>query len=185
MHDDLRNHANEKVSNQTNGETETGPIVTELHDIQAVAVEVDVAVEIHLMEGLHGNLLLAIVLAFILRLLEGKVVLDALARVLGFLVLSGADGRDDHPVSSQERQTGEQREKEGRFGAAAELPGKPVGWDDQKGGEANQGEAVVASSISWKGRIFDGGVLAEEERGQYDAQTTKASSLGFVLKGCE
>lgn len=162
MHDNLGNHANKEVLDQTDGETEAGPIVAELHNLKAVAVEVDVAFKVHLMEGLHGNLLLAIVLALVLRLLESKVVLDALARVLGLLVLSRANRRDNHPVGSQERQTGEHREEEGSLGATTELPGEPVRWNDQDRGEAHQGEAVIACGIGWQGSIFDGGVLEDE-----------------------
>lgn len=122
MHDDLGNHAREEVLDQADGEAETGPVVSELHDLEAVTVEVNVAVKVHLVEGLHGDFLLAVVLGLVLGLLEAEVVLYALTRVLGLLILAGTDGRDHQPVDGQERQTGKDGEEQGSFGATADLP---------------------------------------------------------------
>lgn len=91
MHDDLRNHAEKEELDQTNGEAEAGPVMPVLHDLEAVTVEVDVAVKVHLMEGLHRDLVLAMVLALVLGLLEREVMLNRAPRKLGLLILAGAD----------------------------------------------------------------------------------------------
>lgn len=92
MHDNLRNHASEEVPDQADGEAEAGPVVPVLHNLEGVAVEVDVTVKILLVEGLHGDPGLAMVLELILGLLEGEVVLDGAAGEPGLLGLAGADG---------------------------------------------------------------------------------------------
>lgn len=122
MHDDLGNHAEEEVLDQANGEAEVGPVMAELHDLEAVSVKVDVAVKVHLVEGLHGHLVLAMVLGLVLGLLEGEVVLDALARVLCLFVFARADGGDNQPVGSQQRKTGEEGEEDGSLKTTANLP---------------------------------------------------------------
>lgn len=101
VHDDLRKHSQEEVLDQANGEAEASPVMAVLHDLEAVAVEVDFAVKVHLMEGLHGDLVLAMVLGLVLGLLEGEVVLDRLARVASLFILAGADGGNNEPKTGQ------------------------------------------------------------------------------------
>lgn len=105
--------------------------MTVLHDLEAVAVEVDVTVKVHLMEGLHRDLILAMVLGFVLGLLEGEVVLDGLARVASLLVLAGADGGDDEPKTGQQRNGGDERKEDGGLEATTNLPSQPVGRNAQ------------------------------------------------------
>lgn len=97
MHDELGNHAEEEVLDQTNCETEASPVMAVLQDIKAIALELDITIKVHLIEGLHGNLAGATVLGAVGLLLEVKVILDGTARQLGLLRLAGADGRDDEP----------------------------------------------------------------------------------------
>lgn len=79
-----------------------------LHDLEAVTVEVDVAVKVHLVEGLHGDLVLAMVLGLVGGLLEGEVVLDGAAGISSLLVLARADGRHDQPEAGQQGDCGEE-----------------------------------------------------------------------------
>lgn len=122
MHDDLGDHAKEEELDQANGEAEASPVVTELHDLEAIAVKVDITVKVHLVESLHGHLVLAMVFGLVFGLLEGEIVLNALARVLGLLVLARTDGRDNQPVGSQQRSTGEDGEEDGSLETTADLP---------------------------------------------------------------
>ncbi len=94
VHDDLRNHAEQEIPDEADGEPEACPIVSIFHDLQTVAIELHIPVKVHLVEGLHGNLGPAMVLGLIGGLLEGEVVLDGAAGESGLLVEAGADGRD-------------------------------------------------------------------------------------------
>lgn len=131
MHDHFGKHAKKEVLDQANGEAEAGPIVAVLHDLQAVAIEVDITVKVHLVEGLHGDLVFAMVLGLVLGLLEGEVVLDRLARVAGLFVLARADGRDDEPETGQQRNSGQEGKEDGRLETTSNLPRQPVGRNAQ------------------------------------------------------
>lgn len=122
MHDHLRDHASEEEPDQADGEAEVGPVVPILHYLEAVTVELDVAVKVHLVEGLHGDLVLAMVLGLVGRLLEGEVVLDRTAGIASLLVLARADGGDDQPEASQQGDGGEEGKEESGLVATADLP---------------------------------------------------------------
>lgn len=122
MHNDLGDHASKEVLDQTEGEAEASPVMSVLEGLQAVTVELDVAVKVHLVEGLHGDLALAMVLGLVFGLLEGEVVLDGAAGELGLLSLARRDGRDCEPESTEERRRGEDGEEEGKLKPTANLP---------------------------------------------------------------
>lgn len=148
VHDNLGNHAKEEVLDKADSESEAGPVMAELHDLEAITVEVDITIKVHLVESLHGDLVLAMVFGLVFRLLEGKVVLNTLARVLGLFIFARADGGDDQPVRSQQRSAGEDGEEDGSLETTADLPCQPVGGDDHDTGEGEEREAVIARSIS-------------------------------------
>lgn len=159
MHDNLRHHAEDEELDQANGETEAGPVMAVLHNLQTVAVEVDITIKVHLVESLHGNLVLALVLGLVFGLLEGEVVLDWATGKLGLLILARADGGDHQPEASQQGESREEGEEEGSLEATTNLPRQPVGRDDQDGSKRKEREAVIASRISREGCILDGRVL--------------------------
>lgn len=97
VHDDFRDHAKNEVLAKAPGEAEAGPVMSILHDVQAVTVKVNLVVEVHLLERLQGNSVLSIVLGSVGLLLECEVVLDGTAGVLGLLVLSWRQGRNSDP----------------------------------------------------------------------------------------
>ena len=68
--DHLGNHAKEKVLDQTESEAGLGPIVAPFEDLEHVTVELNLAIEVLLLEGLDRDLLLAIVGITVLLLLE-------------------------------------------------------------------------------------------------------------------
>lgn len=161
MHDDLRNHAKEKVLDKADSEAKAGPVMAEFHDLEAITIKVDFTVKVHLVEGLHWDLVLAMIFGLVFRFLESKVVLNTLARVLGLFIFARTDGGDDQPVSSQQRSTGEDGEEDGRLEATADLPCQPVRGNDHDGSEAEEREAVIARGIRWQGSILDSWVLLE------------------------
>lgn len=56
---------------KTEGESEIGPVVSVFQDFQGIALQIDLLVEVHLGECLHGNLIPAIVFVSIFLGAEG------------------------------------------------------------------------------------------------------------------
>lgn len=159
VHDELGNHAQQEVLDQADGEAEASPVVTVLEDLEAVALEVDVTVKVHLVEGLHGDLVGAMVLETVGLLLELEVVLNGTAGVLGLCGLAGGDGGDNKPPAGQDGKIKEDSEEDEGLEATANLPLQPEGNAKQDGEQDLVVERVGARSISWEGSILDGGVL--------------------------
>lgn len=91
MHDNLWCEVEEDVLEEANGESEAGPVCAVLKDIQAVTIEFNVAVKVHVVEALHWDSGLAMVLQPIGLVLKGEVVLDWAARQPDFLVAARAE----------------------------------------------------------------------------------------------
>jgi hypothetical protein len=62
-----------------------------LHYLQAVTIEVNMAVEIHFEERPHRDLVLAAILEAISLLMEREVVLDGTARISSLFILAGSE----------------------------------------------------------------------------------------------
>lgn len=159
VHDELGNHAQQKVLDETDGEAEAGPVVTVLHNLEAVTLEVDVTVKVHLVEGLHGDLVGATVLETVGLLLEVQVVLDGTARELGLVRLTRGDGGDGEPPSCQDGQINDESEEDEGLEATANLPHQPERNSSEDGEQDLVVERVGARSICWEGCILDGRVL--------------------------
>lgn len=155
MHDDLGDHAEQEELDDMDGEAEASPVVAVLHDLEGVPVEVDVSIKVHLVERLHGDLVLAMVLGLVGRLLEGQVVLDGAAGVAGLLVLTRADRGDDDPVAAQDWDRREDGKEEGELEAAANLPRQVQGNNGQDREDEEVGEALGAGGVGGEWRIFD------------------------------
>lgn len=158
VHDQLRDHAKQEVLDQAKGEAEVGPVMAELQNVQAVALEVDVAIEVLLVESLHGNLLATVGLT-VLCLVELKVCLDGLARELGLLVLAGGIFGGDNPESGEDRQVNDQSEEDPCLQPSAELPGNIGGDTDKQRDQGGVGEVVTAIAICGQRSIGDRWVL--------------------------
>lgn len=113
MHDNLRHHSSQEILVQAPGELELGPVMSVLKHLQRITLEVHLSVKVHLMEGLHGDLGLAMVLGTIMLAQEVQVVLDRTAGILGLFILSRRDGRRNGPVGHQDRDGGENGEEQG------------------------------------------------------------------------
>lgn len=159
MHDHLGEGLEEEELDQADGEAEASPVVAVLEHLQAVAVEVDVAVEVHLLERLHRDLVLAMVLGLVGGLLEGEVVLHRAAGQSGFLVLPGRERRDDEPEAAEDGKGGEDGKKDGSLQPAADLPREPERDEELETYEEPEREGVGTGAVGRQGGILDGGIL--------------------------
>lgn len=162
MHDHLRNHAQQKVLDQSEGEAEVGPVVAHLQDLETVALEIDIAIEVLLVESLHGDLLAAIVLVLVLLLVELDVGLDGLAGELGLLVLAGGILGGGNPESGKDREIDNQSEENPGLEAAAELVGDVGGDTDEERKEGLVVEVVGADAICGQRSVGNRRILCSQ-----------------------
>jgi hypothetical protein len=158
VHDNLGNHAKEEELDESNGETEAGPVMTVLHGLEAVTLEVDIAVKVHLVEGLHGDLVVATVLDTVGLLLEVEVELDTTVRKADLVVLARADGRDNKPPNGEHRKIDDEGEEDGGLEATTKLPAEPPRDQSQEGDENIVVEGIGTRPIGGKGSVLDGRV---------------------------
>ena len=97
MHNHLWYHAKQKVLEQTGRKAENGPVMAILHYVEGIALEVDKAIKIHLVESLHRYLVLAPVSHPVLLPLKGEVVLHWFSRDFSFLVQAWREARGERP----------------------------------------------------------------------------------------
>lgn len=71
VHDHFWNHAGEEEPEEGDCEAEGGPVMAVLKSLEHVAVDTDLAIKVHLVEGLHGYLGLAVVLLLVRVAVEG------------------------------------------------------------------------------------------------------------------
>lgn len=159
MHDNLRNHAKEEELDETNGEAEAGPVVAVLHNLEAVTLEVNITIEVHLVEGLHGDLVAATVLEAVGLLLELEVVLDTTVRKANLLILARADGGDDKPPSGEQGKIDDEGEEDGGLESTANLAAEEPRDSYQDGDEDIVVEGIGTRAIGRKRSVLDGGIL--------------------------
>lgn len=131
MHNDFRGELEENELEQADGESEAGPVGTVLEDLEAVAIKLDIALKVHVVESLNWDLGPSTVLELIGVILEGEVVLDWATRKFHFLILARAESRVEVPEGNQERDRGEEAEKNRRLQTAADFPGR-VCWNNEQ-----------------------------------------------------
>lgn len=156
MHDHLGNHASEEEADQTNSEAEASPVMTVLEDLKSIALEVNLTVKVHLVEGLHGDLVLATVLGLVGLVLELEVVLNALVGETSLLILAGANGRDNQPEGSEEREVDEDGEEDKSLEATTDLPLQIVRDTDEDGDEEGVAERVGTRAVRRERSIGNG-----------------------------
>jgi hypothetical protein len=159
VHDNLRNHAKEEELDETNGEAEAGPVVAVHHNLEAVTLEVNIAIEVHLVEGLHGDLVAATVLEAVGLLLELEVVLDTTVRKANLLILARADGGDDKPPSGEQGKIDDEGEEDGGLESTANLSAEEPRDSYQDGDEDIVVEGIGTRAIGRKRSVLDGGIL--------------------------
>lgn len=139
VHDHFRHHASKEEPEERQSEAEVGPVMAVLHDLQRIAIELHQAIKVHLVEGLHGNLVPATVLCLVAISFEGEVVLDRCTGVASLLVQARGHGGGDGPEDHQDGDGEENGEDCPCYQTASELPGD-VAWD---GGQEGEEEEVV------------------------------------------
>lgn len=162
VHDDLRCELEEDEFEQADGKSEVGPVGSVLEDLETVAVELNIAIEVHVVEGLHWDLAPSAVLELVGLVLEGEVVLDWAAWQFDLLVLARAHARHDEPERDENWDGGEEGEEDGSLQASADLPCHVRWGDEEQGEEDDIGERVAARTIGWERRIGDGWELIEQ-----------------------
>lgn len=159
MHQHLGNETCQEVLVQAHGEAEASPVVSVLEAVESIALEIDLASEILLVEGFHGDLALAMVLGAVMGAVEVEIVLDRTTRVLGLFILSRGDRRSNSPEDHQDRDRSEDGEEDGSIETSAHLAGQVPRNTDEQRDQEDIGEAVAARSVRRKRSILDCGIL--------------------------
>lgn len=140
---------------ETHGETEIGPIMSEFESLQSIHLEVHLAIEVLLVEGLHGNLALAMVGGTVMLAVEVQIVLDGTATVLGLLSLAGRDRRSHGPEGHENGDGCEESEENGGVETASDLTSQVPGDHDHQEDHQSIGEAVTTRGVRRNRSILD------------------------------
>lgn len=130
VHDQLRNHAKQEKLDQTNGKSEASPVMTVFHDLEAVALEINISIKVHFMESLHWDLVQTTVLGTISFLFKVEIEFNRTAGKLRLLIAARANRRNDEPPRGQKRKIDEQSEKYESLEPTAKLPFQIVWYSE-------------------------------------------------------
>lgn len=108
VHNNFRRKDEENVLEQAQSKSEASPIVSVLHNLQAISIELNISIKVHAVEGLHWDLVAAVVLGLVGRVLEGKVMLDWATWVSSLLILARAERGSQIPEADQDWYCGEE-----------------------------------------------------------------------------
>lgn len=154
--DNLRNQVKEDVFEEFRREVEVSPIVAEFHNFEDVAwkmtcqlelkaevlsrtyeqdftFKVNLAVEICVVENLHGDLVLSVIIFFKLFITNVDVLCNIFPRQLYALVDATADVRHEHPITKRDGEAEESNEEPVRV--------EPASVDERKGALDHIGHA--------------------------------------------
>jgi hypothetical protein len=96
--------------------------VSVFHYLQTIPVEVNLAIKVHIVECLHGDLVGSSVLELVGLILERKVVFNRAAWNSGLFVLAGTEGRREVPETNQDRDRREETKEDTGLQPSADLP---------------------------------------------------------------
>ena len=159
VHNDFWHHARDKVHHNANREPKARPIMPQLEHIQHIALNIHLPIKVLLMERMHGDLIPSIILLPVLLPVEGQILLNALAREAGLLVLARREGGVARPEGGEDGDGREEGEEDGCLKAAAEFPGEVVGDAAEGCEEQDVVELLAAGPVGGERCIFDGGIL--------------------------
>ena len=120
-----------------------------LHCLQAVPLEVNLAIEVHFVEGLHWNLVLAMVFRPITFSVEGEVVLNWTTRKFCFFRLARRDSRGDTPEDHENRDGCEEREEQGSPKPSTDLTCGVPRCNDEETNEEIVVECLATRGVCW------------------------------------
>jgi hypothetical protein len=147
------------VLDQAESEPWLGPVVAPLEDLQHVAIELHLTIEVLLLEGLDGDLLLAIVCIAVLGLVELEVVFNGLAGQLGLLVHAGGEFRREPPEGAQNGEEQDKSEENPCLEAHAPAPCDVGGDTDEQRDEERVVERLATRALGGQRGIGNGRVL--------------------------
>lgn len=159
VHDDFGHHASKEEPEERQSEAEVGPVVTVLHDLEGVAVEVDIAVKVLLVEGLHGDLAAAVVLGAVGLLVELEVVLNRGTRVASLLVLAGSVAGGNGPESHQDGDGSQNGKEDPCLETTTDLVGHVAGDTAEESEEDIVVERLATSCVGGERSVLDSWVL--------------------------
>lgn len=119
------------------------------HDLEAVPIEVNVTIKVHVMKSLHWNLVASSVLELVGLILEGKVVFDRAAWNSGFFILARTERRGEVPEANQDGNCGEDTKEDAGLQPPTDFPGQVCWGECNEGEEEDVREAFVARAVSW------------------------------------
>lgn len=151
---------------QVEGEAKGGPVVTVLHDLEGVAVEVDLALDVLFVKRLHRDLVAPAVLGPVRLALEGEVVARGTAGDFDLVVEARAVRRHDLPDDHQHGDGGEDAQEDGRLGTAPKPRRKIPRRDNHGRRHGEVGELLIARPISGQRSILNCGRLLRCELNQ-------------------
>lgn len=155
----LWDHGKEEVLDQSEGEAGLGPVVAPFERLEHVAIDLNFAIKILLLERLNGNLLLAVVRVAVFGLVELEVVLDGLAGKLGLFVLAGSKFRREPPEGAEDGQEQDNGEEEPCLEAHAPAPCDVAGDAREQRDEHVVVERITARAFCRERGVRNRGIL--------------------------
>ena len=159
MHDNLGHHASKKISTQAKSKLKVCPIMSIFEDLQGISLKVHRRVKVHLMEGLHGNLVFAIIFRSILFIVELQVMLYRTPRISSLLIFPRRYSRRNSPENDKYRYASEYGEENPREKAPANLQGEVGGYDSYEEEKEEVGETFTSCYVGRERCILDRGIL--------------------------
>lgn len=159
VQNNLRHHAGQKELEQRVGKFERSPIVSVLHNLEAVALEADFSSKVLLMECLHRDLVTSTIPGLVLRLVEVEIVLNWLSGMLNLFIFARGETGRNCPVSHKNRERCQEEKEDVGVKATSDLPFQ-IKWNTTKQAKQNLvGEVICAGTLSRQNVVFDGGGL--------------------------
>lgn len=159
MHNHLRDEAKQEVLDKTKSESGLGPVVAPLENLQHVAIKLNLAIEVLLLEGLDGDLLLSVVCIAVLGLLKLEIVLNGLSRQLGLLVLAGSKFGGEPPKGAENGQEQNKSQEDPGLEAHAPAPCDVGGDANEESDQEGVVERLAARAFCGQRGIGNGWVL--------------------------
>ena len=159
MHDDLGDHPKKEVLKERGGESKVGPVMSLLKNVQSIALEVNLAIKVELVEGLHGDLVVTLVLGSEISVLELEVMLDTKVRELGLVADTRRISRSNGPESKKNGEKPKKDEENVGVEATTDLVLAVVRNEEEKGQEQGIGGRAGRGTVNNQSSIFDGRVL--------------------------
>lgn len=159
MNKHLRDHASQEELEERHSELKASPVVTVFHDLQTITLERNITLEVHLVESLHRNLVLALVLQCILLFVELKIMFNRFAREFDLLGLPRREAGCNGPITNQDWERRNQSEKDEGLPSTTNFVPEVEGDNEERPKKNLVGEAITSGTIRWEGCICNCGIL--------------------------